>query len=142
MIAIALASIFAFSPAVLAAAPAKGYVVKAEGSKIWLDLTAADGAAPGRGFQVYTEGEDIKHPVTGEQLGKAESRVAEGKIEEVAEKLSIGRLNDTPPSCSPGARADRRGSRSHRRPRHPRRRAARRGELRAPAPAAPPCPSS
>ncbi|MBI2385912.1 MAG: VCBS repeat-containing protein [Elusimicrobia bacterium] len=105
MIAIALASIFAFSPAVLAAAPAKGYVVKAEGPKIWLDLTAADGAAPGRGFQVYTEGEDIKHPVTGEQLGKAENKVAEGKIDEVAEKLSIGRLNDGAAVALAGQRA-------------------------------------
>lgn len=105
MIAIALASIFAFSPAVLAAAPAKGYVVKAEGAKVWLDLTAADGAAPGRGFQVYTEGEDIKHPVTGEQLGKAETKIAEGKIDEVAEKLSVGRLNENTAVVLAGQRA-------------------------------------
>ncbi|MBI2788862.1 MAG: VCBS repeat-containing protein [Elusimicrobia bacterium] len=105
MIAIALASLFAFCPAVLAAAPAKGYVVKAEGTKVWLDLTAADGAAPGRGFQVYTEGEDIKHPVTGEQLGKAENKVAEGKIDEVAEKLSVGRLNDNAAVVVAGQRA-------------------------------------
>lgn len=104
MIAIALASIFAFSPAVLAAAPAKGYVVRAEDTQVWLDLTAADGAAPGRGFQVYEEGEDLKHPVTGEQLGKAERAIAEGKIEAVAEKHSVGRL-PAPAHVQAGQRA-------------------------------------
>lgn len=105
MIAIALASLFALSPAVFAAAPAKGYVVKVDGAQVWLDLTAADGAAPGRDFQVYAEGEDIKHPVTGEQLGKAENKIAEGKIDEVAEKLSIGRLNADAAAVSAGQRA-------------------------------------
>lgn len=105
MIAIALSSIFAFSPAVLAAAPAKGYVVKADGTSVWLDLTAADGAAPGRGFQVYEEGEDLKHPVTGEQLGKAEKKLAEGKIEEVSEKHSLGRLPENTPGIKAGQRA-------------------------------------
>lgn len=104
MIAIALASLFAFSPAAFAAAPAKGYVVKTSGTQIWLDLTAGDGAAPGRGFQVYEEGEEIKHPVTGEQLGKTERKLAEGKIEEVAEKYSVGRLGEPAPQVQAGAR--------------------------------------
>lgn len=102
MIAIALTSLLALSSA--AAAPAKGYVVKTSGTQIWLDLTAADGAAVGRGFQVYEEGEDIKHPVTGEQLGKAERKLADGKIEELAEKFSVGRLNEPAPHVQPGAR--------------------------------------
>jgi hypothetical protein len=105
MIALAFASLFAFSAPAFAAAPAKGYVVKVDGAQIWLDLTAADGAAPGRGFQIYAEGEDIKHPITGEQLGKAEKKIAEGKIEEVAEKFSFGRLPENTPGVLTGQRA-------------------------------------
>ena len=105
MIVLAFTALFAFSVPVFAATAAKGYVVKAEGSQIWLDLTAADGAAPGRGFQVYTDGEDIKHPITGEYLGKAATKVADGKIEEVAEKLSLGRLNEPSAHVQAGQRA-------------------------------------
>ncbi len=105
MIALAFASFLALSSNAIAAAPAKGYVVKTSGTQIWLDLTAADGAVPGRGFQVYEAGEDLKHPVTGEQLGKSERKLAEGKIEEVSEKFSVGRLNDPVHYIQAGARA-------------------------------------
>ncbi len=105
MITLLFTSLFAFSTPIFAAAPAKGYVVKADGTQIWLDLTAADGAAPGRGFQIYEEGEDLKHPVTGEQLGKAEKKVVDGKIEEVAEKHSLGRLAEASPLVKAGQRA-------------------------------------
>ena len=105
MIALALASLVALSSHASAAAPAKGYVVKADGTQVWLDLTAADGAAPGRGFQVYEEGEDLKHPVTGEQLGKAEKKIVEGKIEEVSDKHSLGRLSEPSTLVRAGQRA-------------------------------------
>ena len=105
MIALALTSLFVFSPSAFAAAPAKGYIVKTAGTQVWLDLTSADGAAPGRGFQVYTEGETIKHPVTGESLGKAEQKVGEGKIEEVSEKYSVGRVSEPNPMINVGQRA-------------------------------------
>jgi len=104
MIALAFSSLFALSAPVFAAAPAKGYVVRAEDTQVWIDLTAADGAAVGRGFQVYEEGEDLKHPVTGEQLGKAERRIAEGKIEAVAEKHSVGRLPEPTRGIQAGQR--------------------------------------
>lgn len=105
MIPIAFASLLAFSGPVFAAAPAKGYVVKADGTQIWLDLTAADGAAPGRGFQIYEEGEDLKHPVTGERLGKAEKKIIDGNIEEVSDKHSLGRLAEASPLVKTGQRA-------------------------------------
>ncbi len=105
MIALSLASLFALSAPVFAGVAAKGYVVKADGTQIWLDLTAADGAAPGRGFQIYEEGEDLKHPVTGAQLGKAEKKIVDGKIEEVSEKHSLGRLAEPSPLVRTGQRA-------------------------------------
>ncbi len=103
MIALAFAALFAVPS--FAAAPAKGYVVKVDGTQIWLDLTAADGAASGRGFQIYEEGEDLKHPITGEQLGKAEKKLVEGKIEEVSEKHSLGRLAEPSALVKAGQRA-------------------------------------
>ena len=75
MIASVLTSLFLVVNAAAAPAP-KGYVVKVSGAQVWLDYGTADGAAPGRGFQVYSEGESIKHPITGEELGKAESVLA------------------------------------------------------------------
>ncbi len=105
MIVVAFASLFAFSSPAFAAAPPKGYVVKTAGAQVWLDLTAGDGAAPGRGFQIYEEGEGIKHPITGEYLGQAETQVAAGKIEEVAEKFSVGRLDAPAARLKAGQRA-------------------------------------
>jgi hypothetical protein len=105
MIALALSSFFVFSAAAAASVPVKGYVVKANGTMVWLDLTAADGAAAGRGFQVYTEGEAIRHPVTGENLGKAEEKLGEGTIEQVLEKYSVGRVPEPAATMNPGQRA-------------------------------------
>ncbi len=83
---------------------AKGYVVKAEGARIWLDLTSADGAAPGRRFQIYEEGAELKHPVSGDYLGKTETRVADGRMTEVAEKFSLGLLAEPVAQVRPGQR--------------------------------------
>ncbi|MDO8756474.1 MAG: VCBS repeat-containing protein [Elusimicrobiota bacterium] len=104
MIAIAFSALLTLVPSASAATPAKGYVVRAEDTQVWLDLTAADGAAVGRGFQVYEEGEDLKHPVTGEQLGRAERTISEGTIEAVADKHSVGRL-PAPSHVQAGQRA-------------------------------------
>jgi hypothetical protein len=80
-------------PAAAADAPPTGYVVKAEKGTVYLDLTAKEGAAPKREFVIYEEGEELKHPVTGASLGRAEKRVvAKGVIESVSEKYSIGGL--------------------------------------------------
>ncbi len=105
MIAVAFASLFAFSSPAFAASPPKGYVVKTAGAQVWLDLTAADGAAPGREFQVFEEGADLKHPVTGEYLGKTTKQIANGKIEEVADKFSVGRLDEPVARVQVGQRA-------------------------------------
>lgn len=80
-------------PSAAADAPPTGYVVKAEQGTVYLDLTAKEGAAPKREFVIYEEGEELKHPVTGASLGRAEKRVvAKGLIETVSEKYSIGVL--------------------------------------------------
>lgn len=69
-----------------------GYVVKIESNSIYLDFTEKMGAAVGQPFSVYSEGEELKHPVTGQSLGKVEKTLAEGKITQVAALYSVGDL--------------------------------------------------
>jgi hypothetical protein len=82
----------------------RGYVVRADSTSVWLDLTAEDGAAPGRAFEVYTEGEELKHPVTGESLGRVRKTVASGAITDVSEKFSTGALAAGAADVKPGQR--------------------------------------
>ncbi len=72
------------------AADPSGYVVKADGATVYLDLVAKDGAAEKREFTVYEEGEELKHPVTGASLGKTEKTIATGRITSVSDKFSTG----------------------------------------------------
>jgi len=88
-----------------AQAPAKGYVVRADSDTVWLDLAAADGAAPGRGFEIYEEGAELKHPVTGEVLGRAATTVATGEIVAVDPKFSTGRVRSRAAEIKAGQRA-------------------------------------
>lgn len=83
----------------------RGYVVRADSSSVWLDLTAADGAAAGRAFEVYTEGAELKHPVTGASLGRVRSTVASGAITDVSEKFSTGSLSSGAAAVKAGQRA-------------------------------------
>lgn len=88
--------------AVFAAAP--GYVVKAEDGKVFLDFGAASGATAGTNFTIYKEGPELKHPVTGESLGREEETLAQGVIAEVREKYSVGTVTSTE-GLKPGQRA-------------------------------------
>src|SRR5438270_1262256 len=76
-----------------AAELAPGYVVKVETGIVYLDFTEKAGASVGQPFQVYTEGEELKHPITGQSLGRVESKVAEGKLTQVLPMYSIGELS-------------------------------------------------
>jgi hypothetical protein len=71
----------------------EGYVVKTTADGLYLDLGKASGAKSGDRFTVYKEGENLKHPVTGENLGAEETTLAGGTIVEVREKYSIGKLD-------------------------------------------------
>ncbi|HVE12910.1 MAG TPA: VCBS repeat-containing protein [Elusimicrobiota bacterium] len=81
----------------LSASPARcalalGYVVKVEGAKIFLDFGQSSGASVGQAFTVYAEGDSLKHPVTGEELGREEKTLASGRILEIHEKYSVGEI--------------------------------------------------
>jgi hypothetical protein len=47
----------------------------------------------GQGFEIYSEGEELKHPVTGQSLGRVNSVSASGVIQSIEPLYSVGRLN-------------------------------------------------
>lgn len=98
-----LASWLALAPAALAFAE-DGYVVKADGDSVVVDLTAASGASAGRKFVVYKEGDELKHPVTGKSLGRMEEKVAEGELREVLPNYSVGAVTAAKSPLEPGLR--------------------------------------
>lgn len=84
-----------------------GYVVKIESGSVYLDLGEKAGAVSGETFQIYTEGEELKHPVTGQSLGRIEKPVAEGRVTLALPLYSVGRLLADQPAdaVKPGMRA-------------------------------------
>src|SRR5438105_1796855 len=85
-----------------AAQLAPGYVVKVESNSIYLDFNEKTCATAGQPFQVYTYGEELKHPITGQSLGRVESKVGEGKITQVLAMYSVGELAPGAGSVKPG----------------------------------------
>ncbi|MFA5976194.1 MAG: VCBS repeat-containing protein [Elusimicrobiota bacterium] len=79
-------------PNLLVAAVPDGYIVKVESATVYLDWGKAAGIEPGAQFSVYRFGSELKHPVSGEILGKTENPVGAGMIDRVEDKFSIGRI--------------------------------------------------
>jgi len=69
-----------------------GYVVKAESATVYLDWGKTSEVKAGDAFLVYREKGELKHPVTGEVLGRAEETVGSGTIGHVEDKFSVGSL--------------------------------------------------
>lgn len=82
-----------------------GYVVKVESGSVYLDFTEKTGAVAGQPFSVYTEGEELKHPVTGQSLGRIESTVGKGKITQVMAMYSVGSVEPGAGGIKPGMKA-------------------------------------
>ncbi len=71
---------------------AYGYVVLADGKQVYTDLGSETGAAPGDMLIVYREGQELKHPVTGASLGRADQEVARARIAEVRDKVTLAEI--------------------------------------------------
>ncbi len=84
-----------------------GYVVRLTDAKtVVLDFNEKIGAAAGQSFSIFQEGADLKHPVTGQSLGKLETPVADGVLKEIFPLYSLGILSATPTQpIKPGMRA-------------------------------------
>jgi len=80
----------------------EGYVVKVDGNTLYIDMGLSHGVRKGTKCIVFREGEPIRHPVTGEILGKkvtklgelvviqSQDKMAEGKSVEAEEGLKVG----------------------------------------------------
>lgn len=82
-----------------------GYVVRMDSAGIYLDFGQENGASAGQPFIVFSEGEELKHPVTGQSLGRLETTLAQGTLREVLPKYSIGTLGASAAEIKPGMRA-------------------------------------
>ena len=89
---------------VMAAVP-EGYVVRVDSDTIYLDWGAGSGAQSGDRFQVHRNGAPLKHPVTGEMLGKTQEVMGSGTVRTVEPKFSVGHLDPFNGTPRPGDRA-------------------------------------
>src|SRR5262249_49633361 len=70
----------------------EGDVLKVEGDQATISVGQRDGVVAGVELMVYREGEELKHPKTGEVLGRTEKAVGRLTITDVAEAYSTGRI--------------------------------------------------
>ena len=66
----------------------QGLVVEVDGNRVLVDLGARQGAYEGMELEVHREGEEIKHPVTGQLLGRRDVRLGVIRVMEVNEEYS------------------------------------------------------
>ncbi|HYB73715.1 MAG TPA: hypothetical protein VED18_10105 [Candidatus Sulfotelmatobacter sp.] len=74
--------------------PVYGYVVYVKGKQVYTDLTEESAVAAGNTVIIYREGEELKHPVTGAVLGRAEDEIGRARIVEVGEKTSMAEITE------------------------------------------------
>ena len=69
--------------------PIRGKVIKASGSKVYINLGARNGVSSSTQFDVYEPGEELIDPDTGENLGSETTKRGAIKVSTVKEKFSI-----------------------------------------------------
>jgi hypothetical protein len=69
-----------------------GEVVEVQGTSVTLSVGKKDGVVSGLELSLFREGRELRHPKTGELLGKTEKAVGRVRIVEVAEAYSVGRV--------------------------------------------------
>jgi hypothetical protein len=67
-----------------------GEVVEVQGTSVTLSVGKRDGVVPGLELSLFREGRELRHPKTGEILGKTEKAVGRVRVVEVAEAYSTG----------------------------------------------------
>jgi hypothetical protein len=74
----------------------QGSVVGLEGDRVLIDLGTKQKIHQGMELQVYREGDEVKHPVTGQVLGRRDKRLGLLKVVEVKEGFSEAVLVSRP----------------------------------------------
>ena len=69
-----------------------GDIIEVQDKTVTLSLGKKDGLAAGIELSVYREGRELRHPRTGQLLGKTEESVGRVLIEQVFEAYSTGRM--------------------------------------------------
>jgi hypothetical protein len=81
-----------------------GDVLEVQGETVTLSIGQRDGLVPGVELSLYREGRELRHPRTGEVLGKTEQAVGRMLVQQVFEAYATGRA--TPGAdVKPGDRA-------------------------------------
>ena len=70
----------------------QGEVLEVQGESVTLGAGRKDGARVGLEVELYSEGREIKHPKTGQVLGRAEQSLGIARITEAQEAFSSARL--------------------------------------------------
>lgn len=68
-----------------------GFVIQVNGQKIMLDKGLNNGLRPGMKCIVYREGKEIRHPITGEVLGRETRIIGEVLVNDSFEKYSVAK---------------------------------------------------
>jgi len=68
-----------------------GFVIQVNGNQIMLDKGLTSGLKPGMKCIVYREGKEIRHPITGEILGRETTIIGTVLVNDAFEKYSIAR---------------------------------------------------
>lgn len=70
-----------------------GEVIEVQGNTLTLSLGRRDGLQPGIELSLYREGRELKHPKTGEILGRTEQDVGRVSVAQVFEAYSTGTVS-------------------------------------------------
>jgi len=70
----------------------EGFIIKIDGDNMILDVGRNGGLKKGMKCHVYREGQEIKHPITGEILGKETKILGELLVTEVFDKYSVSKV--------------------------------------------------
>jgi len=71
----------------------EGDIIKVDADRVTLSIGKRDGLVSGVELEVYREGEELKHPKTGEVLGRKEEAVGRVIVEQVAEAYATARVS-------------------------------------------------
>jgi hypothetical protein len=69
-----------------------GDVIEVQGGAVTLSLGKRDGLAPGIELELYRPGRELRHPRTGQVLGRTEQALGRLKVTESFEAYSVGKL--------------------------------------------------
>jgi len=71
----------------------EGDVIKVDDGQVTLSIGKRDGVVAGVELEVYREGDELKHPKTGDVLGRKEEVLGRVVVDQVAEAYSTARVS-------------------------------------------------